>query len=83
MNERIQELSGQASEYAAANATGDWEVGPDYQDIFNKKFAELIVQECAKSIENTIQTDCMSFFPAQACALAKLNMLDHFGVDSI
>jgi hypothetical protein len=42
MNERDKELLQQAEEYAAQNATGDWEVGPAYQDLFNKKFAELI-----------------------------------------
>ena len=47
MNERIKALAEQAGEYAAQNATGDWEVGPDYQDLFNKKFAELIVRKCA------------------------------------
>ena len=56
MNERIKALAEQAGEYAAQNATGDWEVGPDYQDLFNKKFAELIVRECVKStiaLQNT------------------------------
>ena len=47
MNERIKALAEQAGEYAAQNATGDWEVGPNYQDLFNKKFAELIVRKCA------------------------------------
>ena len=47
MKERIRKLAEQAAEYAAENATGDWEVGPAYQDLFNKKFAELIVRECA------------------------------------
>ena len=47
MNERIRVLAEQAGEYAAQNATGDWEVGPNYQDLFNKKFAELIVRKCA------------------------------------
>ena len=42
MNERIRELAEQAEEYAARNSTGDWEVGPAYQDLFNKKFAELV-----------------------------------------
>ena len=50
MNERIRELLEQASEYAHENRAGDWEVGPAYQDIFNEKFAELIVRECAKEI---------------------------------
>jgi hypothetical protein len=48
MNERIRQLAEQAEEYAAQNATGDWEVGPAYQDLYNKKFAELIVRECAE-----------------------------------
>jgi hypothetical protein len=51
MNERIRELTEQAAEYAAQNATGDWEVGPDYQDIFNKKFAQLIVAKCVAQCE--------------------------------
>lgn len=51
MNERIQKLTEQAEEYAAANATGDWEVGPAYQDLFNEKFAELIVRECMRQVE--------------------------------
>ena len=46
MNERIKELAELAEEYAAKNSTGDWEVGPAYQDLFNEKFAELIVREC-------------------------------------
>jgi hypothetical protein len=45
MNEQIRLLAEQAEEYAAQNATGDWEVGPAYQDLYNKKFAELIVRE--------------------------------------
>ncbi len=50
MNKRIRELAEQAEEYAAQNATGDWEVGPAYQDIFNKKFAQLIVRECIETL---------------------------------
>jgi len=50
MNEQIKKLAEQAAEYAAQNATGDWEVGPAYKDLFNKKFAELIVRECANYI---------------------------------
>lgn len=54
MNERIRKLYEQAGEYAAQNATGDWEVGPAYQDLFNKKFAELIVQECVEQLRYTV-----------------------------
>lgn len=44
MNERIKELSRIADEYA--NDTGL--VSPLWNDIFEKKFAELIIQECAE-----------------------------------
>jgi hypothetical protein len=50
MNERITLLAEQAAEYAAQNATGDWKVGPAYQDLFNKKFAQLIVQQCMNQV---------------------------------
>lgn len=45
MNERIEELSSQAWHYADSNSVdGDGRHGHLYRD----KFAELIVQECAK-----------------------------------
>ncbi len=53
MNERILELAEQAEEYAVRVTTGDWEDGLAYQDLFNKKFAQLIVQECAEVIFET------------------------------
>ena len=78
MNERIKQLAEQAGEYAAQNATGDWEVGPDYQDLFNKKFAELIVKECA----------CRSYLEdsgnpevEEALEFWRKDMLKHFGVE--
>jgi hypothetical protein len=57
MNKRIRELAEQAAEYAAQNAAGDWEVGPDYQDIFNQKFAELIVQQCIAIVDKYGDSD--------------------------
>ena len=47
MNERVQELAKEASKWYLANATefsspAEW----------NEKFAELIVKECADTIEN-------------------------------
>jgi hypothetical protein len=48
MNERILLLVEDAERYAGANSKETWgqQVGPAYQDLFNKKFAELIVKEC-------------------------------------
>ena len=72
MNERIQKLYDQAGEYAALNATGDWEVGPAYQDLFNEKFAELIVRECSQIAHNS-HPDYLPFVGGK--------MLVHFGVE--
>jgi len=47
VNEQIEKLADQAEEYAVRVTTGDWEDGLAYQDLFNQKFAELIVRECA------------------------------------
>jgi hypothetical protein len=49
MNERIKELEDQASQYASRETTDldEWEF------IFRKKFAELIVRECLKIVEPT------------------------------
>jgi hypothetical protein len=32
----------EAEQYAAKNAAGDWEIGLNYQDLYNKKFAALV-----------------------------------------
>ena len=46
MNERIKELVGRAEAYAYEHEE-HWHDGPDWQELFNKKFAELLVKECA------------------------------------
>ena len=79
MKDKIQELLEQASEYAAANATGDWEVGPAYQDIFNKKFAELIVKECARVVNNLTEMDNPIEYRNTYATGA--DILEHFGVE--
>ena len=42
MNERIRQLEDQASQYASRETTDS----DEWEFIFRKKFAELIVQEC-------------------------------------
>lgn len=51
MNERIRELVGRAEAYAYEHEE-HWHDGPDWQELFNKKFAQLIVQECGKYLES-------------------------------
>ena len=88
MNERIKALAEQAGEYAAQNATGDWEVGPDYQDLFNKKFAELIVKECVDVIRKEVslkykdggETEEFMGGHYASSMLARVKIKNHFGV---
>ena len=47
MNERIRELVAQAEDYASEHEE-HWHDGPDWQELFSRKFAELIVRECAQ-----------------------------------
>ena len=52
MNERIRQLAEQAEDYATAEyekwtPTPDFSGIPHIRKIFNEKFAELIVRECA------------------------------------
>jgi hypothetical protein len=71
MNERIQELAYDAEEYADTMVDG----GSDFHPTFVKKFAELIIRECAKSANDwyqnhdKIHSDPMSY------------VLAHFGVE--
>ncbi len=57
MNEKIKQFAEQAEEYAVRVATGDWEDGLAYQDLFNKKFAELIVRETISVLQKRFMGD--------------------------
>ena len=57
MNERIKLLADQAEDYATAEydkwiPTPDFSGIPHIRKIFNEKFAELIVRECADMAES-------------------------------
>jgi len=71
MNERIQQLSWAAEDYAYSIVNqGDW-----FHQAYTRKLAELIVRECAKSANDwyqnhdKIHSDPMSY------------VLAHFGVE--
>jgi hypothetical protein len=51
MNERIRKLVAQAEDYASEHEE-HWHDGPDWQELFNEKFAELIVKECMNICEH-------------------------------
>ena len=74
MNEQIKKLAEQAR--AWVNDTNN--VSPDieyvfYKDAYDKKFAELIVRECAEWIKNTDSDPDIGEEDAKA-------LLEHFGV---
>jgi hypothetical protein len=54
MNERIRELADQAESYANSkiHMTG-W----NYREEYNKKFAELLIQECASAVNSRDDSD--------------------------
>ena len=80
MNERIQKLSEQAGEHAAANATGDWEVGLAYQDLFNKKFAELIVGHAIECVRDVLRDENSDLSYVAASQVQK-RLREFFGVE--
>jgi hypothetical protein len=92
MNERIKLLAEQAEDYATVEyakwiPTPDFSGIPHIRKIFNEKFAELIVQECASICELNGQSYKYSFTPAKA-QLAEstsnhcgLMIKKHFGVE--
>lgn len=86
MNERIRELAKQAGKYVNEAYTLPvrskthgkiWEDGHvGWNELFNQKFAELIIQECAKFLEeNSGYDDCNNaWYPEPE------DLLKHFGI---
>ena len=76
MNERIRQLAEQADKWSQ---TMTWSSDPKYgdmpvSDLFNEKFAELIVRECAKIADSADES---------ACEWIGGNILTHFGVEGV
>jgi hypothetical protein len=87
MNQRIRELAEQAHCYACEYARRpDYSPHNPYNESmykrrYDSKFAELIVKECTRSIENTIETNCITDGEKMGCEFAILDLLKHFGVE--
>ena len=78
MNERIQKLAEQAREYATTRHPVSNTTLSVNSDLFEQKFAELIVRECAQICQDqpnhyALKTD------RDNCAVA---IKEHFGVSS-
>jgi hypothetical protein len=73
MNERIRDLAVKADVWCDQNHAGD-----DHYDLmWEEKFAELIVQECAKFLEENSGYDDSN----NAWHPEPEDLLEHFGVD--
>ena len=71
MNEKIKELALQAMTYVTHNPKAN---KLNSGDMFDEKFAELIVRECAEWIKNTDSDPDIGEEDAKA-------LLEHFGVE--
>ena len=77
MNERIKELAEQAREYATTQHPVSNITLSVNSDLFEQKFAELIVRECAKFLdENSGYDDSNNAWHPQP-----EDLLQHFGVE--
>ncbi len=75
MNERIQELAAQVEKYiSTTNFEGMPEDEMTYDEIFQKKFAELIVRECMNAVYSV---DDLGGYHYKAAKAIK----EHFGVE--
>ena len=90
MNERIKELAVQARNYALDEKRiyermhNTEQCMEEYREVYNKKFAELIVRECANIVSNksTLETNedyREGFHRAQQFIWQDINK--HFGVE--
>jgi hypothetical protein len=73
-NERIQELEKQAWEFVDKNWNWANANNPSQATLFKAKFAELIVEECAKACEKN------SYLALNGWQRAK-QIREHFGVE--
>jgi len=83
MNERIRELAKEALDYAEKNQSA--EVQQHWFKLYNEKFAELIVRECATAItDDDLAKDCGTFMMdswAKGMRYSAHLIKEHFGVE--
>ena len=77
MNERIKQMAEQADNFADDKIQMPGEYHPDWHDVRDEKFAELIVKECAKVCR--VQPNVYALkADRDNCAIA---IEEHFGVE--
>ena len=77
MNERIKELAEQAREYANSKEPYEKIKNKAWIDVYDEKFAELIVKECAKIAHNRQYKHS----PAHTVGDCAQAIKEHFGVE--
>ena len=79
MNQRIDQLWAQALDAAVPETYTQL----SHSQVLKIKqvFADMIVRECARSIEKTIETNCDTDSEKMGCEFAITDLLKHFGVD--
>ena len=73
MNERIKELAEQARLYSRSFTF--------QQEVFEKKFAELIVRECVNAVQVEKDTGLYNNQQMAGMSVSKAVIKDHFGVE--
>ena len=86
MNERIEKLAELAEDYATAEyekwiPTPDFSGIPNVRKIFNKKFAELIIRECAWIANDPAPSVYDHDSYKLGRKFAGIDVLKHFGVE--
>lgn len=78
MNERIRELATEAEDYA----DGIVDKGGEFHETYTKKFAELIVRECANTAYQSLYEDrVFDDSPANIRRNVMDSIKKHFGVE--
>lgn len=82
MNERIRELAEEAKFYADENHA-HYVMNPHWINTFEEKFAKLIVQECAMTIQDFVDHRIpASEYPARLRAQLETNAMKNVNVES-
>lgn len=76
MNQHVQLLVQQAQSLTD-KFQEQWKAGPSTEEFFHEKFAELIVRECIRKIEDIAES---SNNPQPIYRVA-VELLEHFGVE--
>ena len=80
MNKRIKEVAEQVEKYiSTTNFEGMPEDEMTYDEIFQKKFAELIVRECMNAVCDPRTTYLESMTESSAMYTARERIRKHFG----